>query len=160
MIHLPKRGWFCSFEKCQHLMDSTSVWEQQTEEGAHLPCGCPHKLGFSGDGRLMIGVDFFFFFWKTSNGRQQEWKVTSPGNQCMYMCACSVVSYSATPWTASYQSPLSTEFSQARILERVAISYSKGSSWPGDRRHVSFIGRWILYPWVTREALLGIRKSS
>ena len=61
MIHLPKRGWFCSFEKCQHLMDSTSVWEQQTEEGAHLPCGCPHKLGFSGDGRLMIGVDFFFF---------------------------------------------------------------------------------------------------
>ena len=37
---------------------------------------------------------------------------------------------------------------QARILEWVAISYSKGSSWPRDRTHVSWIsciGRWILY---------------
>ena len=28
---------------------------------------------------------------------------------------------------------------QARILERVAISFSKGSSWPRDRTHVSCI---------------------
>ena len=34
---------------------------------------------------------------------------------------------------------------QARILEWVAISSSRGSSPPRDRTHVSFIGRRILY---------------
>ena len=37
---------------------------------------------------------------------------------------------------------------QARILEWVAISFSKGSSTPRDRTRVSFvsyIGRWVLY---------------
>ena len=37
---------------------------------------------------------------------------------------------------------------QARILEQVAISFSRGSSWPRDLTHiscVSFIGRQILY---------------
>ena len=42
--------------------------------------------------------------------------------------------------------------SQARILDWVAISFSRGSSWPRDRTcisYVSCIGRWILYPWAT-----------
>ena len=37
---------------------------------------------------------------------------------------------------------------QARILEQVAISYSRGSSQPMDQTWVSFVsctGRWILY---------------
>ena len=42
--------------------------------------------------------------------------------------------------------------SQARILAWVAISFSRGSSWPRDRTCVSCIGRWILYPWAAREA--------
>ena len=45
--------------------------------------------------------------------------------------------------------------SQARILEWVAISFTKGSSWPRDQTHiscVSCIGRQILYHWVTWEA--------
>ena len=41
---------------------------------------------------------------------------------------------------------------QARILEWVAISYSRGSSWPRDQTHVSRIGKRILYHWVTWEA--------
>ena len=43
--------------------------------------------------------------------------------------------------------------SQARILEWVAISFSKGSSQPRDQIHVSCIGKWILYCWARREAL-------
>ena len=43
--------------------------------------------------------------------------------------------------------------SQARILEWVAISFSRGSSWPRNWTQVSCIGRWILYHWATREAL-------
>ena len=44
---------------------------------------------------------------------------------------------------------------QARMLEWVAISFSRGSSRPRDRTHVScdsYIGRWVLNRWATREA--------
>ena len=34
---------------------------------------------------------------------------------------------------------------QARVLDGVAISYSRGSSRPRDRTCISCIGRWILY---------------
>ena len=43
--------------------------------------------------------------------------------------------------------------SQARILEWVAISFSRASSWCRDQTCISWIGRWILYPWVTWEAV-------
>ena len=43
---------------------------------------------------------------------------------------------------------------QARVLEWVVISYSKGSSWPRNWTHISCIGRWILYHWATWEAQL------
>ena len=49
------------------------------------------------------------------------------------------------------------EISQARTLEWVAISFSRGSPWPRDRTHVSYvscIGRWILYHWTMWKALL------
>ena len=42
--------------------------------------------------------------------------------------------------------------SQARILEWVDISFSRGSSWPRDRTRVSYIScinRQILYHWAT-----------
>ena len=42
--------------------------------------------------------------------------------------------------------------SQARILEWVASSSSRGSSWPKDQTRISCIsciGRWILYHWAT-----------
>ena len=45
--------------------------------------------------------------------------------------------------------------SQARILECIAISLSKRSSWPRDWSHVSWIDMWILYHWATREATEG-----
>ena len=41
--------------------------------------------------------------------------------------------------------------SQARILEQVAISYSRGSSWPRNQTPVSWVsctGSWILYLWA------------
>ena len=41
---------------------------------------------------------------------------------------------------------------QARILEWVSISSSRGSSWPRDTTWISCIGRWILYHCATWEA--------
>ena len=40
------------------------------------------------------------------------------------------VRLSSTTWTVAYQASLSMGFPQARILEWVAISFSRGSSWP------------------------------
>ena len=39
---------------------------------------------------------------------------------------------------------------QARILEWVAISFSRGSSWPRDRTCVSFISSRLFTDWATR----------
>ena len=49
--------------------------------------------------------------------------------------------------------------SQARILEWVTMSFSRGSSWPRDGTHVFCIGRQILYCWATKEALYSSRKD-
>ena len=43
----------------------------------------------------------------------------------------------ATPWTVTCQVPLSMGISQTRILEWVAISYSRGSSPPKNQTRVS-----------------------
>ena len=43
--------------------------------------------------------------------------------------------------------------SQANILEWVAISFSGGSSHPGDRTHIPWMDRQIIYHGGTREAL-------
>ena len=44
---------------------------------------------------------------------------------------------------------------QARILEWVAISFSRGSSWSRDWTRVSCVGRQILYQWAAREDPVG-----
>ena len=43
-----------------------------------------------------------------------------------------------TPWTVAHQAPPAVEFSR-QVLEWVAISFSRGSSWPRDRTRVSHI---------------------
>ena len=43
----------------------------------------------------------------------------------------------ATTWTVAHQAPLSMGFFQARILEWVAISFSRGASQPRDPTHIS-----------------------
>ena len=58
----------------------------------------------------------------------------------------SVTSNSAAPWTVAHQAPMLLETFQARILEWVAISYSKGSSQSRGRTWVSCIVKRILYP--------------
>ena len=44
---------------------------------------------------------------------------------------------------------------QARVLEWVALSFSRGSSWPRDRTQVSCIAGRCFTLWATREAPLG-----
>ena len=48
---------------------------------------------------------------------------------------------------------------QARILEQVAISFSRGSSWPKDQTCISFIGIPILYPLIHQGSPFMFRNS-
>ena len=68
----------------------------------------------------------------------------------------SVVSSSSPPMDCSPPGSSVHATLQARILEWVAISFSRGSSWSRDRTWVSCIsciGRQILYCWATCEVL-------
>ena len=60
-----------------------------------------------------------------------------------------------TPWDAMDCNPPGSSvhrISQARILECVAIPFSRVSSLPRDRTHIACICRWVLYYWATWEA--------
>ena len=75
-------------------------------------------------------------------------------NICAQLCStlCDTMSYS---WPGFFVHGIS----QARILEWVASSSSKGSFQPRDQTRVSCIGRWILYHCTAWEALDTINVS-
>ena len=72
---------------------------------------------------------------------------------CCYCCLV-IKSYLTLCDTMNCSLPSSSVhgISQARIMSWVAISFSRGSSWPRNRTWVSCIGRQILYIWASREA--------
>ena len=73
------------------------------------------------------------------------------------MCVCAQLCLTlCDPKDCSPPGSSVSGISQARILEWVAISFSKGSPWPRDWTQVScgsYIGRRILYHWATWEAV-------
>ena len=70
-------------------------------------------------------------------------------------CCCCLVTKSCptlcSPIDCSLQGSSVHGIFQARILEWVAISFSRRSSQPRDWTHIFCIGKWILYNWATRE---------
>ena len=70
---------------------------------------------------------------------------------CVTDCVCSVTYDSLLPMDCSLPGSSVHGIFQARILERVAISFSSESSQPRDGTHISCIGRRILYHWATWE---------
>ena len=73
---------------------------------------------------------------------------------CEYIHTCCLVAVLCPTllWPHGLKAPLVYEISQARILDWVAISFSRESSRPRNRTCVSCIDRQILYHWATREA--------
>ena len=74
---------------------------------------------------------------------------------CVCAVSCSVAQLCLTLLRPHGHSPPGSAVQgilQARILEWVAISSSRGSSRPRDRTHISCIGRQILNHWATWEA--------
>ena len=79
--------------------------------------------------------------------------MTSPRPECL-LCVLSPVRLCVTPWTVARQDPLSMGLFQARVLECVAISFSRGYSPSRDLTPascISRISRQILYHCATWE---------
>ena len=71
------------------------------------------------------------------------------------LCACSVAQSCLTHYDPMDCNPPGSSVHgifQAKILEWVAISFPKVSSWSRDHTQVSCIVKWILYHWATWEA--------
>ena len=70
----------------------------------------------------------------------------------MSLCVCSVMSNSLRPHGLQLSGLPCHGIIPARILEWVAISSSRGSSWPRDQTRIacgSSIDWWLLYHWAT-----------
>ena len=90
-------------------------------------------------------------------------------NICTYMwsesCVCAQLCLTLLwpLWTGTPPGSSVHGIFQARILEWVAISYSRGCSQPWDQTRVSCvscIGRQILYHWATWEALVRVLNTN
>ena len=69
------------------------------------------------------------------------------GGGCLVAQSCLTL---CDPMDCNLQGSSLHEISQARTLEWVTISFSRGSSQPRDRTKVPCIGRWILY-WLSHQ---------
>ena len=113
-----------------------------------LYCSLTNPSGFRGLARLNSGRHLVF--WR--GGLYSSW-VSSAFWDPNHSCVCwslGRVQLFTTTWTVAHQAPLSMEFS--RILEWVAIPFSRQSSRLRDRTHISFIAGRVFTIRATREA--------
>ena len=152
-IHLISR-WTCSLSEStsraavKYLRVGSKYESQQATRWDWLPAAgdCPPRQ--QGDFQETPSI--------------MSWMVSSPktcSNPHPYTWASQPVSIQLCltlcdpmDWSSPGQIPLFHGILQARILEWVTISYSRGSYWPRDQTHISCTGRWILYIWATWEA--------
>ena len=85
------------------------------------------------------------------SGREKTFKLSSINT---LKESFSRVQLFVTPWTVACQAPSVHGILQARILEWVAIPFSRGFSWPRDRTQVSSIAGRFFTIWATRETNL------
>ena len=88
------------------------------------------------------GLPVSIFHFTVSIGQKFRHKLDESSVQDSYVVVvytCSVVSDSVTPWTVACQAPLCPWIFQVRILQRVAISSSRGASGPRDQTCVSHV---------------------
>ena len=90
--------------------------------------------------------------WKIPMDRGAWWATAHGVTESDRTERLSTVRLFVTPWTVACKAPLSMESLQARILEWVAISSSRGSSQSKDRTQVSHVAGGFFTVWATREA--------
>ena len=89
-------------------------------------------------------------------GQRRITAETQEVSACVYVCVCTLSPvWLCDPMDCSPPGSSVHGISQARILEWVAFSFSRGSSYSWDQTHVSCIWRQILFRWAIREAPRG-----
>ena len=107
---------------------------KSTGVGCHCPIGVVNRSPSTEEVRTQLSV--------TVSYQHNEKKVKVP-ESCLALC---------DPTVCSLQGSSVHGILQARILERVAISFSRESSWPRDRIQVSCIAGGFYTIWATWEA--------
>ena len=87
-------------------------------------------------------------------------EVSAPSQQTWWFCSCSVIPDFLVILCSVAHSCSVHGISQARIAEWVAMSFSRGSSWPRDQACISCLGRHIIYHWATKEAPINVWQFS
>ena len=116
-----------------------------------LTAWCIYMLG--GGGRY-IPEEFSGWFWLVSFLYNKA-VIVSSAHWLSHVQLCH-------PMGCNPQGSSAHEISQERILQRVAISPSRGSSWPRDQTCiscVSCIGRWILFHCATWEVKIALLET-
>ena len=112
---------------------------------------CIHVFTPLMNSQVLEGRNSVFFLWPVTMPSQVLYKKRK------WKWSCSVMSDSLQPHGLCDPMDCSLPGSsihgilQARILGWVAISFSRGSSWPGDRTRVSHIAGRLFTIWATKE---------
>ena len=139
------KGLFDSQHKSLLLYD-LSLWASQLSVGQHvlrLSCWFYLLPPVPEHSQVLVFAFWGFIFLNT---------FLYDNSVSLLLFICSVVSDSLRPQDCSPPGSSVHGILQARILEWITISSSRGSSPPRDQTHVSCIGRWVLYQWATRKA--------
>ena len=160
----------CREQQCRNNADSErlvarnrkdSVWGGQATHGkACYPC-TQEKLSESFESKISEWKAAFkkkFFFLSADSPLISRVFWLGFSWKCHCGCDCVCAQLLSPVWLCKvmdYSPPGSSVHGilQARTLEWVAISFSRGSSQPKDWTLISYIGRQILYHWATWEAL-------
>ena len=139
------RGWGLEEPKCwSHFPSITFPWAGWTPYSKTAARKCskrpfPGTQDFSLCGCRILGGCLHF-----TPVRLRD--IKGPAKDHLEVSIRAQVSNTAsTSCLVAPQAPLVYRISQARILEWVTVSFSRGSSRPRDRTHVSCFARWILY---------------
>ena len=132
-------GWL----QIQPLIDTRLYFISLKKSGkkALVPKIWKIKLSFSKHHYLPFNFHVSFLLWY---------------QPCDLLCVCLVTQWCPTLWDFMNCSPPGSfvhGIFQARILEWVAIPFSRGSSQPKDQIQVSFIAGWFFTIRVARETL-------
>ena len=170
---------FCLYEALTFIINLKDIFSKKKKKKQSRGLTSPPPRG--GDDSKDVNVGKVFWGPVCHSSYQSRWESllnlealhNSPQKCChiawephlvcctLMMCVCVSVSRFShvrpfvTPWTVAHQAPLYMKILQARILESVAMSSSRGFSQPRDWTHISCIsciaGRFF-YHWPTKEA--------
>ena len=141
----PIKGWNPPLLRLLH---------QQVGSLPLVPPGKPRRKVEVTNGNLVIDImkiKYYSCIWGSKWGCFIKMKILMLST-ILSVKLLSCVRLFATPWTAAHQVPLSMRFFQGRILDLVAISFSRGSSQPRDQTQVSCTAGRSFTDWATREA--------